>query len=156
MSSSQVKGLINSQSGPSSSHAGGNLNMIQTGPASMQANYRHDQQQQMIMSSPTPNLNSGTFLHTPTLNGVLKDRNNQQTTLSQTENKTSRSMKEQIKAKSSNPSETLFSLGQETQGRVDQGEQLTPTSTPTQKRKEHKRRSNIFTVSLRLFILIGC
>jgi len=29
----------------------------------------------------------------------------------------------------------------------DTNEQLTPTSTPTQKRKETKRKSNIFTVN---------
>jgi len=71
----------------------------------------------------------------------LKDRNSQQQ--QQTLDKRTKSFKDQTAMKLSTLSET-HSLPMS-----DANEQITPTSTPTQKRKENKRKSNLFTVNLR-------
>ena len=77
-------------------------------------------------------------------NGVLKDRNSQQQQQQQqTLDKRTKSFKDQTAMKLSTLSET-HSLPMS-----DANEQITPTSTPTQKRKENKRKSNLFTVNLR-------
>ena len=133
--SNQYRFLTNSQSVPPSSYIPGALNLTQTAPASVLSNYRYD--------SPGPNLSLGPGFHTPTGNGVLKDRNSQQQQQLSID-KRNRSLKDPLGSKLSTLSETPLLPGQE---RVEGNEQITPTSTPTQKRKETKRKSNIFTVS---------
>ena len=150
--SNQVRLISNSHSVPSSSYVAGNINLAQTAPASVFSSYPYQQEvQQPILMPPNQQ----------TTNGVLKDRNNQQQQQNQNDKRT-RSFKEptgnklstlnemqplptsegQVRRKSSFPEdEKLFFFSQT-------NEQLTPTSTPTQKRKETKRKSNIFTVNL--------
>lgn len=128
--STQYRFLSNSQSVPSSSYIPGALSLTQTAPASVLSNYRYDGS--TLLASPTPNLSLGQVFQTPTNNGVLKDRN--------------RTLKDPVGSKLSTLNETQMLPGQQ-QERFDANEQITPTSTPTQKRKETKRKSNIFTVS---------
>ena len=138
---SPVRMLSNSQSVPPSTHTGGSLNLTQTAPASVFSSYRYESQgsTQTLLSSPTPNLSVTQYFHTPTMNGVLKDRNNQHQGQS---DKRTRSFKDQQGGKLSTLNESQLTTGQEI------NEQITPTSTPTQKRKESKRKSNLFTVSV--------
>ena len=130
--STQYRFLSNSQSVPSASYIPGALSLTQTAPASVLSNYRYDGS--TLLASPTPNLSLGQVFQTPTNNGVLKDRN--------------RTLKDPVGSKLSTLNETQTLPGQQQQQeRFDANEQITPTSTPTQKRKETKRKSNIFTVS---------
>ena len=81
------------------------------------------------------------------MNGVLQDRQHhyyQQQPIQI--DKRHRSVKEQAGTKLSTLSETFSLPVHDGQARLDIHEQLTPISTPTQKRKETKRKSNIFTV----------
>jgi len=112
---SPVRFLSNSQSVPQTS------SMYISGP---------------LLSSPTPNLSNSQFFQTPTMNGVVKERNSHHQSQS---DKRNRSFKDQQTTKLTILNETHFSSGH------DVNEQLTPTSTPTQKRKESKRKSNLFT-----------
>lgn len=128
---SPVRMLSNSQSVPPSSYTSGSINLTQTAPAS-------------ILSSPTTNFSSTQIFQTPTMNGLSKDRTQQQQ--QGQSDKRNRSVKESTAGKLSTLNETQFSSGQEI------AEQITPTSTPTQKRKESKRKSNIFTVSVPVMI----
>jgi Arf-GAP/GTPase/ANK repeat/PH domain-containing protein 1/3 len=143
--SNQMRILANSQSVPSTSHLPANINLIQTAPASVFSSYHYDQQPP-ILSPPNQNFAIAQLaqcLNTQTINGVLKDRNNQQ---QMQLDKRTRSFKEQQSGmKLSTLSETHSLPIHESQTRVDTNEQLTPTSTPTQKRKDTKRKSNLFT-----------
>ncbi len=69
--SNQVRLISNSHSVPSSSYIAGNINLVQTAPASVFSSYhyQHEQQQHQPILVP-PNQQS--------TNGILKDRNNQQ------------------------------------------------------------------------------
>ncbi|CAF4273744.1 unnamed protein product, partial [Rotaria sordida] len=80
---------------------------------------------------------------TQTLNGVLKDRNNQQQQQQPQPqiDKRTRSFKEQFGTKLSTLTETQSLPVYEGQSKSDTNDQL----TPTQKRKETKRKSNLFT-----------
>jgi hypothetical protein len=145
--SNQIRMLTNSQSVPPLSHLPGNINLTQTAPASVFSSYHYDQQPP-ILSPPTQNFAIAQLaqcLNTQAINGVLKDRNNQQIQL----DKRTRSFKEQQSGiKLSTLSETHSLPVHEGQTRIDTNEQLTPTSTPTQKRKDTKRKSNLFTVRI--------
>ncbi len=140
--SNQIRILSNSHSVPPPSHLPGNINLTQTAPAAVFSSYQYDQQPP-ILSPPTQNFAVAQLaqcFNTQT-NGVLKDRNNQV-------DKRHRSFKEQPGMKLSTLNETHSLPVHEGQTRVETNEQLTPTSTPTQKRKETKRKSNLFTVRI--------
>lgn len=141
--------LAGSQSIPSSSYLPGHINLTQTAPASVFSSYHYDQQPP-ILSPPTQNVAVAQLaqcLSTQSSNGVLKDRNNQQQQQAQIDKRT-RSFKEQLGAKLSTLNEANSLPVHESQTRPETNEQLTPTSTPTQKRKDTKRKSNLFTVSI--------
>ncbi|CAF3961234.1 unnamed protein product [Rotaria sp. Silwood2] len=142
--SNQLRVLTSSQSVPQSSHMTGNINSTKATPASIFSSYHYDQQPPII-SPPTQNLAIAQLaqcVNTQTLNGVLKDRNNQQQQQQQPQiDKRTRSFKEQLGAKLSTLSETQLLPVYEAQSRIDTNDQL----TPTQKRKETKRKSNLFT-----------
>ncbi len=144
---SPIQILSNSHSiPPSSSYLPGNINLTQTAPASVFSSYHYDQQPP-ILSPPIQNFAVAQLaqcFNTQTINGVLKDRNNQQQTQI---DKHTRSFKEQSGIKLSTLNETQSLPVHEGQGKIDSNEQLTPTSTPTQKRKDTKRKSNLFTVN---------
>jgi hypothetical protein len=122
--SNQIRFLTNSHSIPVTSQLPGNINLTQTAPASVFSSYHYEQQP----------------LSPQAINGVLKDRNNQQQ--QQQIDKRTRSFKDQPVLKLSTLNETQSLPIHET------NEQLTPTSTPTQKRKDTKRKSNLFTVKI--------
>ncbi|CAF1959252.1 unnamed protein product [Rotaria magnacalcarata] len=142
--SNQIRILTNSQSATQSSHLTGHVNLAKTAPASIFASYHYDQQQP-ILSPPTQNIPIAQLaqcVNTQAMNGVLKDRNNQQQQqqLSQVDKRT-RSFKEPFTGKLSTLTETQTLPIYEGHSRIDTNEQV----TPTQKRKESKRKSNIFT-----------
>lgn len=134
--------LSSSQSIPSSSGLPAHINLTQTAPASVFSSYHYDQQSP-VLSPPMQNFvvaQLAQCLNTQGSNGILKDRNNQQ--LVQLDKRT-RSFKEQ-------PGMKLATLNETQSLPVHEGqtnEQMTPISTPTQKRKDTKRKSNLFTVS---------
>ncbi|CAF5016538.1 unnamed protein product, partial [Rotaria sp. Silwood1] len=145
--SNQLRVLTNSHSVPQSSHITGNINLTKTTPASIFSSYHHDQQSS-IVSPPTQNLAIAQLaqcVNNQTLNGVLKDRNNQQQQQQQQHHqqidKRTRSFKEQFGTKLSTLNETHSLPVYDTQSKIDTNDQL----TPTQKRKETKRKSNLFT-----------
>jgi len=120
----------------------GNLNLAQTAPAGVLSTYQHasppSHEQnfaiaQLAQCLTTPNSSSSSN------NGVLKDRNNHH---QQQIDKRTRSFKEPLPMKLTTLNETQILPSHE--GQMT-NEQLTPTSTPTQKRKETKRKSNLFT-----------
>ncbi|CAF3262863.1 unnamed protein product [Rotaria sp. Silwood2] len=137
--SNQVRLVTNSHSVPSS-YVAGNINLAQTAPASVFSSYHYQQEQQPILVLPTQNFPIAQLaqcFNNQSTNGVLKDRNNQQQQI----DKRNRSFKEPI-------GNSLSTLKEAQSLPVHEGqtnEQLTPTSTPTQKRKETKRKSNLFT-----------
>jgi hypothetical protein len=138
--SNQLRILSNSQSIPSTSY------LTQTAPASVFSSHHYDQQSPILSSPIQQNFAVAKLVqsvNTPTMNGVLKDRNNQQQQQNQID-KRRRSFKEQ------QPEMRLSTLSETNSLPVHENqtinEQITPTSTPTQKRKETKRKSNIFTV----------
>ncbi|CAF3962365.1 unnamed protein product [Adineta steineri] len=144
--SNQIRILSSSHSIPASSHFTGNINLSQTTPASVFSSYHYEQHQPPNLSPATQNLAVAQLaqcFNTQTINGVLKDRNNQQQI--STNDKRHRSYKDQHAMKLSTLSETQSLPVHEGQIRIDTNEQITPTSTPTQKRKETKRKSNLFT-----------
>lgn len=140
----QIRILSSSHSIPASSHLTGNINLTQTAPASVFSSYHFERQQPPpILSPPTQNLAVAQLaqcFNSHPINGVLKDRNNQQ----QMQN----DKRLRPVTKLTTLSETQSLPVHEGQIRIDANEQLTPTSTPTQKRKETKRKSNIFTVGI--------
>ncbi|CAF5118927.1 unnamed protein product, partial [Rotaria sp. Silwood1] len=142
--SNQLRVLTNSHSVPQSSHITGNINLTKTTPASIFSSYHHDQQSS-IVSPPTQNLAIAQLaqcVNNQTLNGVLKDRNNQQQQQQHQQiDKRTRSFKEQFGTKLSTLNETHSLPVYDTQSKIDTNDQL----TPTQKRKETKRKSNLFT-----------
>ena len=144
--SNPMRILANTQSVPPPSHLPGNINLTQTAPASVFSSYHYDQQPP-ILSPPNQNFAIAQLaqcLNTQTINGVLKDRNNQQ---QMQLDKRTRSFKDQQSGmKLSTLSETHSLPVHDGQIKIDANEQqITPTSTPTQKRKDTKRKSNIFT-----------
>jgi hypothetical protein len=145
--SNQIRILSASHSIPASAHFAGNINLAQTAPASVFSSYHYEQQQSPSIGSPqTQNLAVAQLaqcFNNQTINGVLKDRNNQQQIQM---DKRIRSYKDQPGMKLSTLSETQSLPVHDGQIRIDANEQVTPTSTPTQKRKETKRKSNLFTV----------
>ncbi|CAF1106197.1 unnamed protein product [Adineta ricciae] len=145
--SNQIRILSSSHSIPASSHLTGNVSLTQTAPASVFSAYHFEQPQHPppILSPPTQNLAVAQLaqcFNSQSINGVLKDRNNQQQIPNDKRNRT---FKDQQAMKLSTLSETLSLPVHEGQIRHDINEQITPTSTPTQKRKETKRKSNLFT-----------
>ncbi|CAF0838528.1 unnamed protein product [Adineta ricciae] len=140
----QVRIFSNNHNVPSSSYVAGNVNLAQTAPASVFSSYQYPQEPQPVLVPPTqsfPIAQLAQCFNNQTSNGVLKDRNNQQQQQQQQLDKRSRSFKEPTGNKLSTLSEGQSFPGHEGQT----NEQLTPSSTPTQKRKETKRKSNIFT-----------
>ena len=94
--SNQVRLISSSHGVPSSSYIAGNINLAQTAPASVFSSY----QQQPILVPPHPNLSTAPLVQsfsTPSSNGVLKDRHNQQAA-SQLDKRT-RSFKEPLGVK---------------------------------------------------------
>lgn len=137
--------LSSSQSIPSSSGLPAHINLTQTAPASVFSSYHYDQQAP-VLSPPMQNFVVAQLAQCLSIqgsNGILKDRNNQQLVVQL--DKRTRSFKEQPGMKLATLNETQ-SLPVHEGGQV--GEQMTPISTPTQKRKDTKRKSNLFTVSL--------
>jgi hypothetical protein len=135
--------LSNSQSVPPSTYTSGNINLAQTAPASVFSSY-HYEQQQPILTPPAQNFavaHLAQCFNTQTNNGAIKERNPQQAQI----DKRTRSFKDQTGTKLSTLNESHSLPVYE--GQVN--EQLTPTSTPTQNRKETKRKSNLFTVRIR-------
>jgi hypothetical protein len=108
------------------------------------SSYHHDHHQQPpILSPPSQNFavtQLAQCFNTQSNNGVLKDRNNHQI------DKRNRSFKDSTGMKLSTLTETQSLPVHEGQIKVDIHERTTPTSTPIQKRKETKRKSNLFTV----------
>ena len=139
--------LSTSQSIASSSYLSGQISLTQTAPASVFSSYHYDQQPPLL-SSPMQNFvvaQLAQCLSSQGSNGILKDRNNQQ--IVQLDKRT-RSFKDQPGMKLSTLNETQSLPVHEGQMRNETSEQMTPISTPTQKRKDTKRKSNLFTVSL--------
>ncbi|CAF3501843.1 unnamed protein product [Rotaria socialis] len=145
--SNQVRLITNTHSVPSS-YVAGNINLAQTAPASVFSSYHYQQEQQqqqqqqqsvfVLPSQNFPIAQLAQCFNSQAANGILKDRNNQQ---QQLQDKRNRSFKEPI-------GNSLSTLKEAQSLPIHEGqtnEQLTPTSTPTQKRKETKRKSNLFT-----------
>lgn len=137
--------LTNSQSTPQSSHFTGNMNVTKMPPTSFFSSFHYDQQPQ-ILSPPIQNIAISQFAPSITnqsLNGVLKDRNNQQQQQQALQyDKRNRSLKDQLSNKLTTLNETHSLPNNDGQLKTDISEQI----TPTQKRKETKRKSNLFTV----------
>ncbi|CAF3726435.1 unnamed protein product [Rotaria sordida] len=143
--SNQVRVLTNSQSISQSSLITGNTNLPKTTPPSIFSSYHYDQQPPILSPSiqNTAIAQLAQCINTQTLNGVLKDRNNQQQQQQPQPqiDKRTRSFKEQFGTKLSTLTETQSLPVYEGQSKSDTNDQL----TPTQKRKETKRKSNLFT-----------
>lgn len=97
--SNQVRLISSSHSVPSSSYVAGNINLAQTAPASVFSSFH----QQPILVPPHQTLSTVQSLSSPSSNGVLKDRHNQQGS-SQLDKRT-RSFKEPLGVKLSTLSE---------------------------------------------------
>ena len=147
--SNQMRSLPNSHSAPSPSYITPTMNLAQTAPASSFSSHRYEHQP-IISPTPAGRLSATQYFHTSTINGVLQDRQHhpyQQQSIQI--DKRHRAVKEQAATKLSPLTETFSLPVHDGQARLDMHEQSTPISTPTQKRKETKRKSNIFTVRVK-------